>query len=61
LFVIGLAGLVIGYRRNSRQTRVVAAIVLLLSATVSDVARGLVDGFEQHAGIVAPAHGNRPG
>ena len=45
LFVIGIAFLVIGYRKDNRNLMLTAAIVLFLSGALSNAVEGFIDGY----------------
>lgn len=45
LFVIGVALLIVGYRRNRRNVMLVAAILLYLSGAVGDFVKGVQEGY----------------
>ncbi len=51
LLVAGIIVLVIGYRRNHRNLMLIAAILLLLSGTLTDAATGFAAGFSESSGI----------
>ena len=45
LFVIGIAFLAIGYRKDNRNLMLTAAIVLFLSGALSSAVEGFIDGY----------------
>ncbi len=45
LLIIGVAVLVIGYRKNNRNWLLTAAIVLFLSGALSSAVQGFIDGY----------------
>ncbi|EIL98381.1 hypothetical protein AB7849_02790 [Rhodanobacter sp. 115] len=47
LLVIGVALLVVGYRRNERKLMLVAAIVLFLAGSGAQLVTGFVEGLHQ--------------
>jgi hypothetical protein len=47
LLFIGIVALIIGYRKNSRNILVMAAIVLFLSAGLNDLINGFNEGFAE--------------
>jgi hypothetical protein len=49
LLLLGASMLVIGYRKNSRNVLLAAAIVLFLSATAGGFVQGFVQGIDQWA------------
>ena len=55
LFVIGIALLVSGYRKNNKNVLLAAAITLFFSAAIGDLTAGFTDGFtanqNKHASI----------
>ena len=45
LLLIGLGMLIFGYRKNSRNVLVIAALVLLASVAIPDFVAGFQDGY----------------
>jgi len=53
LLVLGFAALVVGYRKNSRNTLVAAALLLLAAGGLSDIVSGFMDGAHAAMGSTA--------
>jgi len=51
LLAIGLLTLVIGYRKNSRNTLLVSALVLLVAGALPEFVSGFVDGSTSALGM----------
>lgn len=45
VFIIGVALLVVGYRKNHRNLLLAGAIVLFVSAVIQPFGKGFIDGF----------------